>query len=75
MPAYRVTGTFRNGEEWQRFTKEVAAASEEDARQHILSDIGSKHGLARRDVRLKTVTTITAEEITNPIVRHKVGRP
>ena len=63
------------GGEWQRFTKEVAAEGEEDARHILLSDIGSKHRLTRAKIRLKTITTITAEEITNPVVRHQVSHP
>ena len=74
MPAFRVTGTFRMGGEWQRFTKEISATGEEDARHALLSDIGSKHGLARRLIRIKLIAPLQLDEVTDPVVRYKVAR-
>jgi len=73
MPAFKISGTFRMGEFWQRFTKEIAAKDENDARDAILSDLGSKHRIRRSLVRVKTIVALKPEEITDEVVRHKTG--
>ena len=73
MPAFRITGTFQMGRDRQRFTKEVAAKDEKAARHILLSDMGSKHGITRPNIQVKTVVPLKPEEITNPVVKHRVG--
>jgi len=61
------------GDTWQRFAKEVAAKNEEGARHTILSDLGSKHRLARRLIQVKAVTPLKPEEVTDAVVRYRIG--
>jgi len=61
------------GDAWQRFTREVAAKDETDARHTLLSDLGSKHRIPRKLVRMKTVAAIRPDEVTDDVVRHRLG--
>ncbi|MEW5936359.1 MAG: 50S ribosomal protein L18Ae [Candidatus Thermoplasmatota archaeon] len=74
MKAFRVCGTFLMKPEWQRFAKEVAADDKEDAMEIALSDIGSRHRVKRRDIKIEEVVEIPFEEIESPTVRIKAAR-
>ncbi len=52
---FEVRGTFRNGEEWRPYRKEIKASSESQAREHTFALIGSKHRLKRRYITIDTV--------------------
>ena len=41
MKAFRISGRFRMGRDWQPFSKELAAADEAAAREKLLSILGS----------------------------------
>jgi large subunit ribosomal protein LX len=56
--AYEVKGTFRMGDEWKQYTKQVIAPNENQARERILMEIGSKHRLKRRYITIDTITTV-----------------
>ncbi len=42
--------------ETRKFTKEVEAPTENVARERIYADLGSKHGLNRREVKITSVS-------------------
>lgn len=73
MKAFRVRGTFRMGPQAQPFTKEVAAPTQEEAVERVLSLLGSKHRTKRRDIRIDEVKEIGAEEVSDPAVEHLLG--
>ena len=52
MKAYKVTGTFLMKDKWQNFAKEVAAEDPAQAKQKVLSDLGSKHRTPRKFVTI-----------------------
>ena len=57
LTKYRVAGSFlaRRGY-WQPFTKEHEAPSPEVAREWAYSEIGGCHGVARRKIRIDSVS-------------------
>ena len=74
MRGFRVTGAFlsvRMGK--QPFCIEVAAESEAEAREHVVSVIGSRHKIKRWQVTLSEIKLLTADEITDHVVRYKIG--
>ncbi len=74
MKVYRITGTFQMGRvRAQPFTKEVAADSEERAREVLLSELGSKHGTPRRRIAIKAVAEVPPDRVESPVVRQKAG--
>lgn len=58
--------------EWSKFAKEVAADSPENAAERVLSDLGSKHRLARRSIQVKDVTPLTLDQVTDAVVRFRI---
>lgn len=73
MSIFRIKGTFKMGSRNQIFTKEIIADTEDQAREHTLSIIGSKHGTKRAKIDLQSIEEILPEEVTDPIVMHIVG--
>lgn len=76
MKAYRISGRFRMGRAWQDFSKELAAEDEARAREKLLSDLGSKHGIARKYIEIAQVAQVPSGELRDHAVRYAVeGRP
>lgn len=61
MTHWEVQGSFlaRRGF-WQAFSKRCEAASAEEARHWVLSEIGGCHHIARRLIRVAAVTEVAA---------------
>ena len=66
---YRVKGTFVMGDEYHEFTKEYKATSEKDIEEKIYARFGSKHGINRNQISIKSIDEITPEEVVDPIVK------
>ncbi|MCQ5375720.1 MAG: 50S ribosomal protein L18Ae, partial [Methanomassiliicoccales archaeon] len=74
MRAFRVEGTYKiNPKRRQKFSIEIAANDENDAIHRILSNLGSRHKVPRKQIQLNEIKEINNEEITNPVVRYLVG--
>ncbi len=73
MKPFRVSGTIPMGRRTQRFAKEVAARDSDHALEIVLSDLGSKHRLRRRQVRVAKVEELTPDQVTDPVTRHRLG--
>lgn len=71
MQAYRVSGEYEHGalKHWSRFHYEFICGSEDEARERVLSILGSKHRVRRRFVRIEEVVPITAADATDPLVQ------
>ena len=59
MKAFLVKGSFPAGERRQSFNKEVAANKKTEVEEFILSDIGSKHKVQRRFIKIDSIRNIT----------------
>lgn len=78
MQAYRVSGEYEHGalKHTSRFHYEFIVGSEAEARERVLSILGSKHRVARRDIRVEEIKPITAEEATDTLVQQLLqGQP
>ncbi len=53
---------------WQVFRKEVLALKPEHALEKIYSELGSRHKLRRKHIRITSVKEIKPEEATDPYV-------
>jgi large subunit ribosomal protein LX len=73
MKAYKVSGSFLMKDRWQNFTKEVAAENPAQAKEVILSDLGSKHRVTRKFVKVEKIVELTPDQLENPVVKWKVG--
>ncbi len=70
---YRVTGRMLISHDrlptWQKFSIEVRAVKPEDAVEKVLSELGSRHKLRRRHIRIEEVKEISLEEVKTPEIR------
>lgn len=51
-----VSGRFEVRGSWQQFDKTLEAENEDVATEHVLSQVGSQHGLKRTQVEIDEVT-------------------
>lgn len=72
MKAYRVEGRFRKKKRQHSFAKEILGENEEQAKERILSIVGSNHRVKRRDIDLVSITELAPEEVQNPVVRYQL---
>ena len=57
----------------QNFKVQVAANDEGEAREKVLSDLGSKHRIKRVDVTLTEIRPMDVAEVTDPVVKYQIG--
>jgi large subunit ribosomal protein LX len=55
MATFVVEGQFKAGVQWEKFSKEVESNNLKNAREKVLSDIGSRHRVERRLVKIESV--------------------
>jgi ribosomal protein L20A (L18A) len=61
VPRWSITGRFlARRSYWQTFTKVCEAASAEQAKEWVLSEIGGCHGVKRRVIRVESVAEVAA---------------
>jgi len=74
LKAFRVQGTFLMGRTRQQFTKEIVCSTQPEVPGKIFSELGSKHRVKRRDIKIKNIEEIKANDVTDPVVKHLVAR-
>jgi large subunit ribosomal protein LX len=52
---FQITGSFKAGRSWERFTKKVSSNNEKNAAEKLYSLIGSEHGLKRNLIRIESI--------------------
>jgi len=55
MSQFTIRGEFAGRDGPRSFTKEIEAVNEQVAREHILSQFGSEHGLKRTQITIDEV--------------------
>jgi large subunit ribosomal protein LX len=65
---YRIKGRFKQGLFTQSFSRELAAASKEQALERIYSDFGSRHKIKRNQINIEEVVELKPEEVKDPAV-------
>jgi|Deesub1362A_J573_1020465.scaffolds.fasta_scaffold11255_2 large subunit ribosomal protein LX len=76
MKAFRISGMMWVPSEgrWAKFTKDLVAENDEEAVEKTYSIIGSKHGLKRRQIEIKSVEEIAPEDSEDPVVLYHFKR-
>ena len=73
VKVFRVKGEFPMGGRMQPFTKELVSTRAENAREKLLSDIGSKHKVKRAKIMIHSIEEIPPEDAEDPSVKFVVG--
>lgn len=71
---YRVCGQMflhRLGE-WRKFTIEVLATRPEHAVERVLSELGSRHKVKRKHIRISKVEEANEEEVKNALIKELI---
>jgi len=58
MANFVITGKFKPGFYWEKFTKTIESENEKNALEQVYSVIGSKHGLKRRSIIVESVSEV-----------------
>ena len=74
MKAFLISGTYADPRQIQQpFAIEMAADDEAAVKEKALSTIGSKHKLKRWQINIAEVKELSAEEVTNHVVKYQSG--
>lgn len=57
------------GNNLKPFTRELKAISEDDIREKIYSEFGSKHRINRKKIFIDKIAEITEEEAIDPLIK------
>lgn len=71
--AFKIEGDFQMGRARQTFAVEMVGADEADARDHLMKDLGSRHGVARRDIAITAVSELAAAD-TSAVTQRRLAR-
>ncbi len=69
MKVFRVTGKIYKPNLTTDFVRELIADKPEHAEEKIYAEIGSRHRVKRCHMKVVKVEEVSAEEITNPILK------
>ncbi|MDL2261563.1 50S ribosomal protein L18a [Methanimicrococcus sp. OttesenSCG-928-J09] len=58
MANYMITGKFKPGFFWEKFTKTIESENEKNALEKVYSLMGSKHGLKRRSIVVESIKEV-----------------
>lgn len=73
MQAFRVTGTFKMGHITSPFSIETVGNDETQARDRVLSTIGSRHRANRHQINITKVEPIAADKVTDLVVEKRLS--
>jgi|TARA_B110000914_G_C15475220_1_gene452755 large subunit ribosomal protein LX len=68
MKVYRVVGSFPQGKANQEFSMDLVATDEDEVKEKIMSNFGSRHGAKRRKIIIETIETIDPSQSIAPAV-------
>jgi large subunit ribosomal protein LX len=73
MKAFRITGSFADPRQRQKFCIEMSGEDEAAVKEKALSTLGSKHRLKRWEIDITEISEISADQVTNHVVKYDIG--
>jgi large subunit ribosomal protein LX len=58
----------------QPFTKEIICSSQPEVPGKIFSELGSKHRVKRRDIKIKKIEELKSSDVSDPVVKQLMTR-
>ncbi len=77
MKVFKVNGKFRMGRrrtDWQPFSKEVIADSEEEAKENLYSLLGSKHRVKRTNIKVFGTEEVPEDEVEDFVIQDRLSK-
>lgn len=72
MKAYRVKGEFLMGGIFSPFNREIEAVDEDDAREKMLSLLGSEHRCKRNKIRVEAIVEVPLDEVEDQLIKARI---
>lgn len=72
MKAFRVKGKFLMGSAYSPFNREIEAEDKEDAREKMLSLLGSEHRCKRNKIDIEGIVEVPLDEVEDPLIRARI---
>ncbi len=72
VKVFRISGSFKQRKQNTPFSKEISAITEEQAKEKLFSEFGSRNRLKRGQIRIDNIDEISFEEVTDPFVQKLV---
>lgn len=74
MKAFKIDGKIEiEKRRWQKFSKEIAAVDEAKAREKLLCDLGSRQGMKRRSIEIKSIQEVKKDKVVDHTVKYQLG--
>ena len=70
---FKVEGDFQMGRVRQHFVIETAAATDKAANDRVFATLGSRHGVNRRQIAIKSTKALAPDAVTDAVVRAELG--
>jgi large subunit ribosomal protein LX len=70
---WRATGAYKKNKRNFKFSTELLAEKESHVREKILSELGSRHRVKRREIEIEEIKEIKPEEVQNLNLRKILG--
>ena len=68
VKVFRIEGVMKLKYGWQKFSLERRGISKEDVIERVFSELGSRHKLSRRHIKITLIREVREEEITDPYI-------
>jgi large subunit ribosomal protein LX len=72
MKAYRVKGEFLMGGIFSPFNREIEAVDEDDAREKMLSLLGSEHRCKRNKIHVEAIVEVPLDEVEDQLIKARI---
>ena len=66
---FRIQGKFMMGNTLKPFTKELKAVDEQNIKEKIYSEFGSKHHIRRGKIKIDEIVEISSEQVQDPLIK------
>jgi ribosomal protein L20A (L18A) len=73
LSVFKVTGSFKIRKKSQTFSKEVLKENKQKAEEYILSVLGSKHHLKRKEIKITNIEKIPTDQVSDMIIKQMLG--
>ncbi len=73
VKVWRVTGVYQKAKRKFRFSKDLVAVNEGQAKERVLSELGSRHRVKRREITIQETKEIKPEEVRSLELRRLLG--
>ena len=74
MKVFKAKGSFKIGERFQPFRKEIVAETKDLAIERIYSVFGSRHRVKRKEIKIEEIQELKEDDITDPVTKYIFNR-